>query len=103
MNRDKRSVTAAAKRLGCKVTEQLLPLGGGTIYVDAPDGRRFRASGTHCIVAHWESTRASAWEDLAERIEMGVEPCPPGGDLDCDIAECPAFRPTPTTATGERR
>lgn len=82
----KRSVIALATRLEVEISEGLHG-DGGTIYADAPSGFTFACSAgdLHSLCSVWhDGEKAAAWEDLAERLSMGIETC---GLEDCDVCE----------------
>lgn len=56
-------------------------------HVDAPRGFVWKASGCHCLTAphaneQGQSWKREAYDDLIDRMKMGLEPC---GDADCQI------------------
>jgi hypothetical protein len=59
------------------------------LMIDAPAGKIWKCSDTHCLVASCENRGGQTWyieavRDLTERMAHGLEDC---AEQDCDICE----------------
>jgi hypothetical protein len=83
----RKQVVARAARYGATVQE-----GEGIVFVDAPTRQLWEANGCHVLAAAWEpGEKPSAWRDLLERMDYGLEPCQ---DEACDTCTGPPLPPS---------
>ena len=76
----------AIKKLGCTVDEQ--ECDPDMLTIDAPKGKRFACTGTHCLCEpltdefHPNLKRSDAYDGIISDLSHGLEDCT---DPECDI------------------